>query len=153
MSKLFYRVVHSSNGNYKFLTIVLYNELHYMNNIGSINFQSNSDIENYYGKKYQIETDKSNHIVTMGKVAQKINENTNYYAQPSEIISLLGATELYMFEGNLVLESDKGKYLYKVFQNNEHYTNLVSVNDITVDKDLKKLKLEGATIGQKRLIE
>jgi hypothetical protein len=123
-----------------------YRDSVFLEPIGQITFQRNINESNWYGMRFVIETDKVAPIKKMAVLAAFIKKNSEWSAQPKEIMHLIGAEEHVIFESEFIPVSDKGKNLYNVILNGGLYSRIVAANEIIAQKALAKLKLNGATV-------
>lgn len=153
--KIFHKITENKGAKYNNLHISLYvGSERWTNLIGCITFQSDADnSENWYAMRFEVNSDKFEDFNNMAKIAKKIKDNCIYRAQPTEILHILESKEIYLFMGENVLMSDKGKYLFAVNQNDSVYTYIVAANEMTAQKQVNKLKALNLTLGNSFLIE
>ena len=97
----------------------------------------------WYAKQFVIETDSIKHIKLMAKVAQLIDENCSYDAQPNEVFKVLGGVEYFHSDFDFIAKSKIGESFYKVMKNAEYYSSIIAPNEIVANKLLAKKKLTG----------
>jgi hypothetical protein len=147
--KVYFRQIETIQGNYINMELMLYSSPHYSDYIGSLTMQKNKGNGDWYALTYKTETNDFNKLQYLSKVAKYIVLNSDWNIQPNEIISLLDAKEIYLFKDVFVQVADKGKYLYKVMQDNELYKYIICANDIIASKQIKA----GYELGARYLIE
>ena len=150
--KIYYRISQSTQGNYNKLCLQLYTGVHYMDCVGMITFQSNvnDSKSEWYGKRFEVETDKLDKLVAFTKIIKKIENGVQYwFAQPSEIISFLdsiGAKEVNYFLGQLVLTSDEGKMMFAIYSDDTLYKFIIANEVKEAVRKANKLNLKNWTI-------
>jgi hypothetical protein len=125
-----------------------YKGARYLQPMGEITFQANTDEpDRWYGMTFKLETDNDEYIERMAKIAKFIKKNrSDYNAQPSEILLLIGAQEHIHFDGEFIPVSDKGKNIYRVIQSGHLYDKITAPNEIIAQKILDKKKIVGAEL-------
>lgn len=140
--------------DYKHLHIQILTERYkgarYLEPIGEITFQYTvGDPDNYgwYGMRFKIDTDKTEYIKKMAKLAEFIKQNrSGHSVQPDEIKRLIGAEEHIHFDQEFIPITDKGKNIYKVIIEGSLYDKITAPNEIIAQKILNNKNILGAKI-------
>ena len=141
-----------SNPTYRNLTITVLGKKSYSNDletIGHITWQSDtgtaekakldSNVNLWYGISYKVETAEPEHIITMGKLAKYIKENTEWRVQPSEVIALIGGEEYVSADFTFVPKFWIGTVRrFHLLIDGGHYSNVYAANQIIAQKQLEK---------------
>jgi hypothetical protein len=140
-------------GAYGHMTIHIltqrYKDSRILESMGHITFQRNLNEPEvkWYGMRFIIETEKSEYIKKMAKIAEHIAKNkSDWSAQPTEIKHLIGAEEHAFFDSEYIPVSDNGKSLFQVILNGSLYSKIVAANEITAKKIMDKMNMFGAEL-------
>ena len=113
--------------------------------IGTITFQTDKDAEFkdeniWYGLKYDVNTDKPEHLFKMAKIAKFVQDNVSgWRAQPKEVCQVIGAENHFHVNSEFLPVAWVGRHCYNVLRNGEVYTRLYAANRIVAQKELDKL--------------
>lgn len=80
-----------------------------------ISFQQTPGENEYYAMEINCKTDKPKKLIHAGKLLEYIKENSNWNAQPNEILQLIGAEKHYYSSqiGEFLPERNKDMPIYK----------------------------------------
>ncbi len=150
-------VVKSQTGEYNLMKIEIlssrYGGINHLEPIGMITFQQTVGEDSWYGISFDIRTDRISNLKKFTKLAEFIDNNTDYRTQPDELKELIGADEHVVYESDFVSKSKDGQNLYKVIAQGGHYSNIIAPNDKRANGILSKLNIAGSTLEFVKVVE
>lgn len=141
------RIQEHTNYGYNFKTMQViehpYKDSSTIEVLGFIQFTQFKDSEKFRSPKFQVDTDKFQNLLKMGKLCKYLKENSEWDADFEEVFSVLNCKEYKIFDGEFISSSDEGKRKYKLFTENGNYHKwFIAANDILADKIAIKSKVD-----------
>lgn len=98
-----------------------------------------SGSDEWYGMRMSTETDRPEGFIAAGRMLKFIKANTDYKAQPQEILKLIGAEEHVYLNGYFIPVTADGQPYYKVLRPEDGADSCYTIFYAADDKEAKKV--------------